>query len=130
MALTTKYGKEANIYSLPVGKKRKPKLFDEKTVAQHKKKSQKFLQSLEPPAYVRGLGDDFYRTREWQKARFHTLHRSDGKCVLCGAGKADGAIMQVDHIKPRSKFPELELDTRNLQVLCKDCNMGKGNADW
>ena len=35
----------------------------------------------------------------------------------------------VDHIKPRSRFPGLELDPDNLQILCSDCNMGKSNDD-
>jgi hypothetical protein len=43
--------------------------------------------------------------------------------MACGA--KDGAP-HIDHIKPRSKYPELELDEDNLQVLCKDCNYGKG----
>ena len=41
--------------------------------------------------------------------------------------KHDGAKMHVDHIKPRSKYPRLELDFDNLQVLCEDCNLGKSN---
>jgi hypothetical protein len=41
--------------------------------------------------------------------------------------------MHVDHIKPRSKYPDLELSRQNLQVLCEDCNLGKSNKyedDW
>ena len=41
--------------------------------------------------------------------------------------------MNVDHIKPRKKYPELALDKSNLQVLCEECNHGKGNwdeTDW
>lgn len=37
--------------------------------------------------------------------------------------------MHVDHIKPRSKYPELELEFTNLQILCADCNLGKRNHD-
>ncbi|WP_106598587.1 HNH endonuclease [Dyadobacter jiangsuensis] len=43
------------------------------------------------------------------------------------------AKMHVDHIKPRSKFPRLELDINNLQILCQYCNIGKSNLyedDW
>jgi len=52
------------------------------------------------------------------------------KCMCCGA--TDSPI-HVDHIKPRSKHPELELELSNLQILCEDCNMGKGGwdqTDW
>jgi 5-methylcytosine-specific restriction endonuclease McrA len=41
--------------------------------------------------------------------------------------------LNVDHIKPRRRFPELSLDPDNLQVLCGNCNTGKGSwdtTDW
>ena len=41
--------------------------------------------------------------------------------------------MNVDHIKPRRLFPDLALSLDNLQVLCHECNHGKGNwdmTDW
>lgn len=46
--------------------------------------------------------------------------------MLCGSTEKP---MQVDHIKPRKKYPELALDPNNVQVLCKLCNMGKGDRD-
>ena len=36
----------------------------------------------------------------------------------------------VDHILPRKKFPKLAMDINNLQVLCRDCNMGKSDDDY
>lgn len=68
----------------------------------------------------------FYSSWEWKKARFEILKRYGPVCMLCGS---EDRIV-VDHIKPRSKFPELELDLDNLQVLCNDCNMGKSNDDY
>lgn len=48
--------------------------------------------------------------------------------MACGKStKEHGVVMHVDHIKPRSKHPELSLCFDNLQVLCEDCNIGKGN---
>lgn len=37
--------------------------------------------------------------------------------------------MHVDHIRPRSKFPELALALDNLQVLRSLCNEAKSNLD-
>jgi 5-methylcytosine-specific restriction endonuclease McrA len=37
--------------------------------------------------------------------------------------------MNVDHIVPRKVAPDLALDIRNLQLLCPNCNNGKGNKD-
>lgn len=48
--------------------------------------------------------------------------------MCCGA-MAPHVTLVVDHIKPRSKFPELELKEDNLQLLCNSCNMGKSNKD-
>ena len=75
----------------------------------------------------------FYDSPAWQRLRYEALKRSNGKCELCGSGKSQGSVLHVDHIKPRSRFPHLELELSNLQVLCKPCNMGKGardDTDW
>jgi 5-methylcytosine-specific restriction endonuclease McrA len=69
----------------------------------------------------------FYASQAWRELRYEALRNSDGSCCCCGAKKADGAQLHVDHIKPRSKYPELQLDIENLQILCQDCNIGKSN---
>lgn len=71
----------------------------------------------------------FYESRAWRELRYFALKAADGLCALCGRGKKHGVVLHVDHIKPRSKHPELELDADNLQVLCEDCNLGKSNKD-
>ncbi len=71
---------------------------------------------------------NFLQTQEWQKLRYEILMAHGRKCMCCGITEAQGAIIQVDHIKPRSKYPELALEGANLQVLCRDCNMGKSNV--
>jgi 5-methylcytosine-specific restriction endonuclease McrA len=75
----------------------------------------------------------FYNTDGWRDLRYRALKLSDGKCECCGRGKHDGAVLHVDHIKPRSKYPELQWDMSNLQILCADCNLGKrawDETDW
>lgn len=71
----------------------------------------------------------FYYSRAWLDLRYKALIKNDGRCECCGRSKKDGIKLHVDHIKPRSKFPELELVLSNLQVLCEDCNRGKSNID-
>jgi 5-methylcytosine-specific restriction endonuclease McrA len=73
--------------------------------------------------------DHFYRSKEWRALRYQVLKANGAKCQCCGRSAKDGAVMHVDHIKPRSKFPELELSLENLQVLCDCCNIGKSNKD-
>ncbi len=71
---------------------------------------------------------NFYSTQAWRAARFAALKRCDGRCQLCGA-RAGKYALHVDHIKPRSLYPARALDPENLQVLCRDCNLGKSNKD-
>lgn len=76
---------------------------------------------------------EFYASDEWRKLRYYALQVCGAKCQCCGVSGRDGATMHVDHVKPRHKYPELELELTNLQVLCADCNIGKGawdKTDW
>lgn len=71
----------------------------------------------------------FLQSYEWRKLRMEALKLHGACCQCCGASRADGAKIHVDHIKPRKYFPELALEIDNLQVLCHECNHGKGNWD-
>lgn len=90
------------------------------------------------PAPVKVAGVDvtstaFLETYEWRKLRMEALKKYGPKCQCCGATPATGAVMNVDHIKPRKLWPSLALDINNLQILCHECNHGKGNwdqTDW
>ena len=77
--------------------------------------------------------DEFLKSYEWRSMRMKVLRRDGAVCACCGATRSDGVRMHVDHIKPRKLFPQLALDENNLQVLCEECNHGKGNwdmTDW
>lgn len=78
-------------------------------------------------------GQAFYLSPEWRQLRYKVLKKNQGRCQCCGSTAADGKKMHVDHIKPRSKFPKLSLCEENMQLLCEDCNLGKGawdDTDW
>lgn len=76
-----------------------------------------------------GKRDGFYLTRAWRELRYKALKLYGRMCMVCGASALSGAVIHVDHIKPRSTHPHLRLDINNLQVLCEDCNIGKCNYD-
>jgi hypothetical protein len=57
--------------------------------------------------------------------RWQVFERDDFKCVACGKTAHDGAILHVDHIIPRSKGGNDEMN--NYQTLCHLCNIGKSN---
>ena len=73
--------------------------------------------------------NDFLNSKAWKRLRFQALKKHGMKCQACGASPSSGAVLNVDHILPRRLFPESALQLENLQVLCGDCNEGKGNWD-
>ncbi len=58
--------------------------------------------------------------------RFAVLRRDGFRCQLCGRGaKSEPPVeLEIDHIVPVAKGGGAE--ESNLQVLCKECNRGKG----
>lgn len=59
------------------------------------------------------------------RLRVQVLDRDNSTCQLCGATLNDGVKLHVDHIIPVSKGGTNDLD--NLQTLCEQCNLGKGD---
>lgn len=57
--------------------------------------------------------------------RWQVFERDDFKCVACGKSAHEGAILHVDHIKPKSKGGSNTME--NYQTLCHLCNIGKSN---
>lgn len=64
---------------------------------------------------------DFLSSKEWKAVRNIVLSKYGRLCMRCGSKDR----IQIDHIKPRSKYPQLQLDVNNLQVLCWECNKDK-----
>lgn len=83
--------------------------------------------------YVRKTGEDSPRwrggraiftkhgyrfTEEYVKWRLSVFSRDGFKCILCKSKEN----IQADHIKPKSKYPELIYDIDNGRTLCKKCH--------
>jgi len=64
-------------------------------------------------------------TDKWFKKR--VLKRDNHTCQICGL--KDDEIMVMDHIKPKSIYPELRHEITNLQTLCPNCHARKTNAE-
>lgn len=77
----------------------------------------------------------FYKSWEWRRLRMQVIKLQGRSCRCCGARPDDRDMagkpvkIVVDHIKPLSKFWGLRLKRDNLQVLCDECNQGKGAWD-
>lgn len=78
---------------------------------------------------------EFYQSWEWRTLRVKVLQQYGARCMCCGATPGhetvggEPVMIVVDHIKPLSKRWDLRLDRSNLQVLCQECNQGKGAWD-
>lgn len=95
-----------------------------------KKQSKKYYVVKKKPFNLKeefAQSNEFLQSFEWRQVRMQALIKHGRKCQCCGATPESGAIMNVDHIKPRKTHPELALTLNNLQVLCHECNHGKGN---
>jgi 5-methylcytosine-specific restriction endonuclease McrA len=105
----------------------------ERRLIQQKPKKPKNV-ATSVPRYAGDVNaDSFLSSFEWRKLRMQVLRHYGPRCMCCGATPADGAMMNIDHIKPRRTHPHLALAFDNLQVLCNPCNHGKGNwdsTDW
>lgn len=98
-----------------------------------KKKPKRRNKRKAKPSAALPKGKSFYKSAERARLRYDALKASKGCCELCGRSSNDGAILQVDHIKPVSTHWDLRNNPDNLQVLCSLCNWGKGaqdDTDW
>jgi len=50
-----------------------------------------------------------------------------GKCMYCESKMEHVSYAHVEHIKPKSKFPELKFVWENLGFSCQVCNTEKGS---
>ena len=75
--------------------------------------------------------ENFYETWAWKDIRYQAIKKHGRRCMNCGQSpsKDNKVVIHVDHIKPVRKYPELALSIDNLQILCEDCNQGKGFWD-
>ncbi len=67
----------------------------------------------------------FYGSAEWRLLRAKIMQEHKNICVMCHTTLREADIT-VDHIMPRSKYPNLSLDAANMQILCRSCNSSKG----
>jgi len=56
---------------------------------------------------------------EYKEWRLRIQKRDDYVCQICFVR---GGVLQVDHIKPWAKFPELRLELTNGRTLCVSCH--------
>ena len=76
----------------------------------------------------RKISKSFYKSKAWSKLALLTKELYGRKCMKCGKSSTK-ARYHSDHLVPRSVRPDLSLDINNIQILCKHCNISKGNKN-
>jgi len=66
--------------------------------------------------------DKFFESRQWISIKSAMYAIFSKECMKC---KKTKVILNIDHVKPRHKYPSLELDIYNCQILCRECNLEK-----
>ena len=64
---------------------------------------------------------------EYQAARPYLIERLGEYCSYCEMQL--NAALAVEHVQPKSKHPDLELDWGNFLLACPHCNPIKGDQD-
>jgi hypothetical protein len=72
---------------------------------------------------------DFYESWEWSRLAYDSKKQMGRRCALCGKTPEHGVAIHSDHIKPIRHHWHLRLDPSNIQILCVECNRGKGSRD-
>jgi 5-methylcytosine-specific restriction endonuclease McrA len=64
----------------------------------------------------------FYHSPEYKFLRLTVLKRDGYKCTNCGKSGSTNNALQLEHIKPKSLYPELIYELSNLRILCINCH--------
>lgn len=70
-------------------------------------------------------------TPRWSRYRDRIIERDGGKCMSCYIKHGEYVMdnLQVHHIKPRTKYPELMYEDTNVVTMCKQCNLIIGTKE-
>jgi 5-methylcytosine-specific restriction endonuclease McrA len=76
--------------------------------------------------YVSGDGEcgTTQESKDWVESH------SDWHCPICAERYANRGGRTIDHKLPRSQYPWLSLEFKNLWVICQMCNKEKGEMHW
>jgi 5-methylcytosine-specific restriction endonuclease McrA len=76
--------------------------------------------------YINGDGEcgTTQESKDWVKAH------SDDDCPICNQRYSPANGRSIDHKLPRSQYPWLSMEFKNLWVICMLCNKEKGEQHW
>jgi 5-methylcytosine-specific restriction endonuclease McrA len=67
----------------------------------------------------------FHQSPAWKALRLEAKRRDGWRCTRCGSRVG----LEVDHVEPRDRRPDLALVLGNLTTLCRGCHIDKTKAE-
>ncbi|MFM7409059.1 MAG: HNH endonuclease [Cuspidothrix sp.] len=65
-----------------------------------------------------------------EESKNWVIDNSDYCCPICDNKYREDNGRSIDHKLPRSQYPWLSLEFQNLWVICRNCNLEKGEMHW
>lgn len=81
----------------------------------------KYIVFSNAPLRFRSLRDCMLMDQKFNKVKSKILMTRGNSCQMCGIPYS-GESLQMHHVKPVTKFPELRYDPQNILVVCKECH--------
>ncbi|MGL5803850.1 MAG: HNH endonuclease signature motif containing protein [Xenococcaceae cyanobacterium] len=94
----------------------------------HKLTSQDF-ENYRKFDYWRYVNGD-YECGTTQESKDWVNNHSDWYCPICDEKYSVRGGKTIDHKLPRSQYPWLSMEFKNLWVICQVCNKEKGEMHW
>ena len=82
----------------------------------------KLISTVNMRSYGKTPETFFYKSKKYQEWRSLVMSRDLYKCVNCGSTGHVTNPLQVDHIKPKSLYPDLMYTVSNGRTLCRRCH--------
>ena len=96
-----------------------PAPLEQRLADQSAKLKEHLARSEEPPSALL----NYYRNPD---LKAHLLSEASGKCIYCESKITHVYFGDVEHIRPKSRFPAERLERDNLAIACALCNNAKG----
>lgn len=95
---------------------------------EEREKKYKSRRGLNHPCWKGGvtpINEKIRRSPEYKLWRDSVFKRDGFTCIWCGKKNGNGktVILNADHIKPFSLYPELRFAIDNGRTLCRECHM-------
>ncbi|WP_068819301.1 HNH endonuclease [Phormidesmis priestleyi] len=105
------------------------KLVDKIGNKRYHKLTQQDFETYRKFDYWRYVNGD-YECGTTEESKEWVRDHSDWDCPICDRKYSGKGCKTIDHKLPRSQYPWLSMEFKNLWVICQTCNREKGEMHW